>query len=599
VLSTVRRLSLVASVALAGLVPAAPAGAVVVTVEAHGADSAFWNPSLTGVSGAMPADGQITVVRVKGSVVDDPVQPRNPNPLLHFQVLRPLGDGRVQVDRSSAGFKLPITAAEAQPTSSYEPVNFCVRKGDFVDFNDVGGHEWSWGRLDGMHVQVFNRSAPGSDLAFYTKNNGTNNGAVFAPNRDFQGGAEELLMQAKLATGPDATDMCLGGYRQHVFGGVGVAAQTQALSVSKRSTRVKGSCPGKAYGSCNGQVTLNAIVDGKRVRLGATNFKLDRSTADNVTISLSDAATAIVRHAGRPVLAVATVISHDDPGSDGRAALNRPPVQFARSVGPVTLKVDSLLSAPKDGDGDGASDAWERAHGLDPKHANGTKDPDRDALSNVDEYRHGTDPKRRDSDRDGHPDGTEVSARTDPLDELSPPPPADSDLDRVPDARDDCPAAANPGQARHDDDVWCDACDADDDGDRVPDSFERRGGTDPLSPDTDHDKAGDGSDNCPVVANPQQGDLDGDGAGDACDPDDDDDSVPDEGDNCPAAANRDQSDADQDGAGDACDPDDDGDGVADGTDNCPFTFNPDQIDLDGDGHGDVCEPPVPKSLQAR
>jgi hypothetical protein len=215
------------------------------TVEAHGADSAFWNPALTGVSGAMPADGQITVARVKGSVVDDPVRPQNPNPLFHFQVLRPLGDGRVQVDRSSAGFKLPITAAEAQPTSSYEPVNFCVRRGDFVDFNDIGGHEWSWGRLDGMHVQVFNRSAPGSDLAFFTKNNGTNNGATFAPDRAFEGGAEELLMQAKLATGPDATDMCLGGYRQHVFGGVGIAAQTQALSVSKRSTRVKASCRGR------------------------------------------------------------------------------------------------------------------------------------------------------------------------------------------------------------------------------------------------------------------------------------------------------------------------------------------------------------------
>jgi hypothetical protein len=52
--------------------------------------------------------------------------------------------------------------------------------------------------------------------------------------------------------------------------------------------------------------------------------------------------------------------------------------------------------------------------------------------------------------------------------------------------------------------------------------------------DSDGDGIADDEDNCPLVANPDQADFDGDGAGDACDPDDDNDGVPDEADACPA-----------------------------------------------------------------
>src|SRR5207249_8613660 len=123
----------------------------------------------------------------KGSVIDDETNPRHPDPQFHIQVLRPIGDGFVHVDLSSAPFRLPVTTASSQIVSPNEPLNLCVHKGDFVDFNDIGGHEWSWptGGPDGMHVQVVNNAAPNSQTAFYTKNNGTKVGSELPPDQTF------------------------------------------------------------------------------------------------------------------------------------------------------------------------------------------------------------------------------------------------------------------------------------------------------------------------------------------------------------------------------------------------------------------------------
>ena len=59
-------------------------------------------------------------------------------------------------------------------------------------------------------------------------------------------------------------------------------------------------------------------------------------------------------------------------------------------------------------------------------------------------------------------------------------------------------------------------------------------------PDEDGDGVGDGSDNCPTIANAGQENSDADSFGDACD-------------NCPDDDNEDQSDTDLDGTGDVCD----------------------------------------------
>ena len=73
-------------------------------------------------------------------------------------------------------------------------------------------------------------------------------------------------------------------------------------------------------------------------------------------------------------------------------------------------------------------------------------------------------------------------------------------------------------------------------------------------PDSDNDGIVDSADNCPDAANPGQADLDGDGLGDVCDPDRDGDGVANGADNCIDVANAGQVDTDGDGVGDACDP---------------------------------------------
>ncbi len=72
-----------------------------------------------------------------------------------------------------------------------------------------------------------------------------------------------------------------------------------------------------------------------------------------------------------------------------------------------------------DQDGDGLPDAWETAHGLNPRIGHGINgaagDPDHDGLSNIDEWANGTDPQNADTDGDGLPDQWEVENLTDPL----------------------------------------------------------------------------------------------------------------------------------------------------------------------------------------
>lgn len=155
----------------------------------------------------------------------------------------------------------------------------------------------------------------------------------------------------------------------------------------------------------------------------------------------------------------------------------------------------------------------------------------------------------------------------------------DADGDELCDQLDNCVNVANADQTDADGDGAGDACDP------CP-------GDDLNDPDGDGVCAGAGfsapktgdQDNCPVTANASQDDGDTDGIGDACD-------------NCDSMANAGQEDDDADGLGNVCDVcpldalnDDDTDGVCFADDLCPFTSDPGQEDLDGDGIGDACDP---------
>jgi hypothetical protein len=51
---------------------------------------------------------------------------------------------------------------------------------------------------------------------------------------------------------------------------------------------------------------------------------------------------------------------------------------------------------PRDTDGDGMPDRWEKAHHLNWRKANARGDPDRDGITNLREYRLGLNPRRAD-----------------------------------------------------------------------------------------------------------------------------------------------------------------------------------------------------------
>jgi hypothetical protein len=110
--------------------------------------------------------------------------------------------------------------------------------------------------------------------------------------------------------------------------------------------------------------------------------------------------------------------------------------------------------------------------------------------------------------------------------------------------------------------------------------------------DTDFDGIPDNKDNCQIIANPNQDNLDGDRYGDACDDDRDGDGVFDEEDDFPDNAVQ-YLDLDSDGIGHTEDDDNDGDGINDDIDNCPYVANAEQADSNGlnDGVdlGDACE----------
>jgi hypothetical protein len=230
-----------------------------------GADTALWNVGLANGDPQVHATGQALKISLEGCAQ---AASNGPPPLtqIHFQDLSPLPGGGAKVNLSSQAFAIPICGqgADGSSVSTYEPTNLCVSAGDYVGFNDDGGYVPNVYRA-GVPYQVLG-SAKGSTLDSFLRDNGTGNGAILSSS-DLSADdgfavshGEELMMQVKLGTGPDATHICAGGTQglPAALAPIRVSPQTDGVSHSHLVSlevfcRVTPECKGTVTLSTQGQ----------------------------------------------------------------------------------------------------------------------------------------------------------------------------------------------------------------------------------------------------------------------------------------------------------------------------------------------------------
>jgi hypothetical protein len=192
-----RRLAILVALALLAIPAAAQAkhipfgsalSATPNKIEKEGVDSAYWNTNLPGTRKfRVPAKGRIFTVKIKGNVVGS----QGPN-VIHFQVLHPIGNGRLRVQATSGNNTVPRGGDKNRVTTYHLAGGaLCARKGDFVALSTIGGQ---------TKFQVFSNVA-GSNIKSFTGAGGDNNGDTFKGTKHT---GEELLMRTVVYTGNDA-----------------------------------------------------------------------------------------------------------------------------------------------------------------------------------------------------------------------------------------------------------------------------------------------------------------------------------------------------------------------------------------------------------
>ncbi len=274
--------------------PDAPNG--VVHTPHYGADTAIWNSAVEGHSASIPRSGQAVRIRLEGCAVRPGGAPA-PLTEVHFQTLTHQGRD-LKVALTSAGFHIPVCGeggAGPATVTSYSPVNLCVRKGDYVGFNDEGGFVEPWYRA-GVAYQALG-SSKGSQIASFIRSGGTGNGAVFNPaeRSSMEGFAtrsgEALMMSVVLGTGSDARYVCPGGTRDAppVLPALRVSRQTDGLTRA-RTVAVAVYC--RPASGCLGTATMK-LAGGEAV--GRTRFSLRGDTTSHLEIRVAPRAVPMVR----------------------------------------------------------------------------------------------------------------------------------------------------------------------------------------------------------------------------------------------------------------------------------------------------------------
>jgi hypothetical protein len=273
----------------------------------YGSDTALWNTTLASGTPRAQSSGQVLKVSLEGCAQ---AAPGGPPPLtqIHFQDLSPLPGGGAKVNVTSQPFDIPICGqdgAGANTRSIYEPTNLCVNAGDYLGFNDEGGYVENYYR-SGVPYQVIG-AVDGSTLDSFIRSGGTGNGAVFSPadTTAMDGFAttesEELMLQATLGTGPDATPLCPGGTSGvHAPAPpappstpVKLSAQTDGVNHA-RVVAVAIFC--RLATPCSGTAELSPVAHGaRRASFGSKRFSIPAKKTSHVPIRVSPHTIKLLR----------------------------------------------------------------------------------------------------------------------------------------------------------------------------------------------------------------------------------------------------------------------------------------------------------------
>jgi hypothetical protein len=233
--------------------------------------------------------------------------------------LAPLAGGGAKVELTSQAFEIPVCdvgGASGSTVSSYDPINLCVAQGDYVDFNDEGGFVGAQNGPPpypaGVPYMVIG-SVAGATMDSFIRNNEVGNGSTFSPTdtTSHDGFAsntgEELMLQATLATGPDATPICPGGTRgvpprgsarathRHIFPTLTIPTpQLDGMNV-RGVVQVAVYC--HSADGCTGTITLRSkpYHGSHSVWLGAARFIVGAHRTGKAHVHLSALARRMVR----------------------------------------------------------------------------------------------------------------------------------------------------------------------------------------------------------------------------------------------------------------------------------------------------------------
>jgi hypothetical protein len=276
------------------------------------ADTIFFNVSPQN-SHQSPVSGQILAVRVKGAMNPRAgIDEGNKWNVFHTQVLHPNAGGTYTVDSSSQTLNFP-TGGPVDEVHTFVPSTQCIKQGEFVAFNHFGG--WNNDpRANGAQYQIFKRDGA-SQLNWYERDQGTNNGTTFTPNqqRDTAGNLifsngfqpnvplqEELMMQVVVGTGFDSSNLCEGGQQGYEYAGVLVTKTTFTVY----DDGVAGARLGCTSGRDRCEGTARLSIDGAEI--GSAPFKLDRNVTTNLDIPLTPEGARLVGMRGTADATVTT-----------------------------------------------------------------------------------------------------------------------------------------------------------------------------------------------------------------------------------------------------------------------------------------------------